>query len=93
MTESFSILFGTDDLGIIPLHYFVEFRKFCATPDAPDFIERVDQSALNRFSVLILETVLKLLADFDDYEIHEMALRRSKILMQTFVNMSNKSAR
>uniref|UniRef100_A0A915D538 Uncharacterized protein n=1 Tax=Ditylenchus dipsaci TaxID=166011 RepID=A0A915D538_9BILA len=94
-TDAFSILFGTDDLGLIPLHYFIEFRKFCAVDDqAADFIERVDSTALKRFSLAVLESVLKLLDDFDDLDFYdEAALKRAKILMQTFVNMANKSPR
>ncbi|KAI1721736.1 spinocerebellar ataxia type 10 protein [Ditylenchus destructor] len=94
-TDVFSILFGTDDLDIIPLHYFAEFRKFCAVDDhAADFIERVDIGALKRFSLAVLESVLKLLDDFDDLEFSDDAgLRRAKILMQTFVNMTSKSPR
>lgn len=98
MSDAFSILFGTDDLGIIPIEYFVDFRKFCALQnEAPErFIERIDQSALNRFSLGLLESVIKLLDDFEDIDeigYDEEALRRSKILMQTFVNMANRSPR
>lgn len=98
MTDAFAILFGTDDLSIVPLEYFMDFRKFCALQnDAPEkFIERIDQAALNRFSLGVLESVIKLLDEYEDLEeiSHEdEAVRRAKIFMQTFLNMANRSPR
>jgi CRISPR/Cas system-associated protein endoribonuclease Cas2 len=74
------------------VHYFADFRKFCAHQESSqEFIERLDASALQRFSIGLLETVLR---QFDDLEeVTASSVRRAIIMLTAFYNAAARSQR
>lgn len=83
----------TFSLSSIPVHYFADFRKFCALQEqnSQEFIERIDASALQRFSLGLLETVLKQFDDFED--ITHIQVRRASLMLHSFYNAAARSQR
>ncbi|KAH7712259.1 hypothetical protein AAVH_20428 [Aphelenchoides avenae] len=90
--DMFSELVAQDDLTFTSPLYLVEFRKYCATdPSSQEFIDRVDQGALNRFSLALIEQALKVIDDVEDYE--ETVTRKSRVVLTTFMNAALRSSR